>query len=377
MRPARLPARVYFRRRVVVFGSIGALLVLVILASAGALSGSSKPTTNSHPRRVRPKIAEYRTVGVRYFSYTDSSRSTYNYVTGEIAKGRKITVELRYPAKGTHKPGTDTSSGAAIVKRKAYPLIVFAPGYRLRPSDYHVLLDSWVDSGYLVASVEFPNTTYPASEAAYAANLPHGTPETDLYLEPGDLAFAIDSLRASARTKKNWLDGLVNPSELVLAGHSDGGSAAAALVYDSPYADSGLDIDAVAVLSGSEFALAGQSYHQPATKGVPLLVLQSAEDRCEAPSSAVQLYNAIGPPKYLDVLTNASHLGAVDGTNSAATGVVKATTTAFFANSLGIRSVSTAEIASAGTVTGVASLTSEATVAAIPAPLGASSCPAG
>jgi hypothetical protein len=255
-------------------------------------------------------------------------------------------------------------------------MVVFAPGYRLQPSDYAPLLDGWVRAGYLVASVEFPATTYPASDVPYAAHLPHGVPETDLYLEPGDIAFGIHALERTASSPGQWLHGLVNVRAVVLAGHSDGGSAVAALVYDSSYAQPDLAVRGVAVLSGAEFPIAKQTYAQPSTGAVPLLVVQSAADRCDAPSGAVQLYNAIGAPKSFDELTSASHLGAVNGTNADAFAVVQRTTAVFFAAAIGTTPRSESQLAAAGSAAGVASLVSISTVAPIPAPPGGTVCPA-
>jgi predicted dienelactone hydrolase len=313
-------------------------------------------------------------IGVRTFSYLDSSRLTYNYVTGTSTKGRRIEIELRYPGTSSTAPSGQIDPGARVAKRRAYPLVVFAPGYRLQPSDYASLLDAWVHKGYFVASVDFPNTTYPGSEAAYTAGLPHGLPETDLYLEPGDLAFAIASFERTASTRGSWLDGLIDRSQLVLAGHSDGGSAVAAAVYDAPYAHPELGVRGVVVLSGAEFPIANQKYGQLATP-VPLLVVQSAADRCQPPSDAVQLYDAIGTPKYFVELSSASHLGAVDGTDAGATAAVEAVTSAFFAEVFDQGNQSASGIVTAGTVSGIASTSTTATVSPIPSPSGPTVCP--
>jgi pimeloyl-ACP methyl ester carboxylesterase len=201
-------------------------------------------------------------------------------------------------------------------------------------------------------------------------------PETDLYLEPGDIAFGIHALERTASSTGQWLHGLVNVRAVVLAGHSDGGSAVAALVYDSSYAQPDLAVRGVAVLSGAEFPIAKQTYAQPSTGAVPLLVVQSAADRCDAPSGAVQLYNAIGAPKSFDELTSASHLGAVNGTNADAFAVVQRTTAVFFAAAIGTTPRSESQLAAAGSAAGVASLVSISTVAPIPAPPGGTVCPA-
>jgi hypothetical protein len=89
----------------------------------------------------------------------------------------------------------------------------------------------------------------------------------------------------------------------------------------------------------------------------------------------VQLYNAIGSPKYFDELTNASHLGAFSGTNADAFRAVADTTISFFDSAFGIDKTTSAQFTTEGTVKGIATLVSDPTVAPIPTPPGATVCP--
>ena len=113
-------------------------------------------------------------------SYTDPSRTTFSYTTGKRTNGRTIKVELRYPATVKVQPVGGTAADAPITHgAPRIPSVVFAPGYRLGPSDYDALLDGWVHAGYIVASVEFPNTTAPVCPTPHAAaNLPTAIPRT-------------------------------------------------------------------------------------------------------------------------------------------------------------------------------------------------------
>jgi predicted dienelactone hydrolase len=312
-------------------------------------------------------------VGLRTLSFTDPSRKTYNYTTGATLASRTVGVEIRYP---TYAGAVGTEAlNVAITHRKSYPLILFAPGYRLRAEDYLPLLDSWVKAGFLVAALQFPDTTYPASEPPYAANLPHNLPEADMYNEPADVAFALRQLEDASTTKGNWLHGLIDPTEVALAGHSDGGNVVAAVVYDKAYQVAGINVRAVAVLSGSEFAIANQSYSQPSSPGVPLLVVQSAADTCNPPDQAVQLYNAIGAPKYFLELDNATHLGAYDGTDPAASSIVEKTTASFFSNAFSSNTTADQALLTTATQAGISSLTDPSLAAPIATPPGSSACP--
>ena len=130
----------------------------------------------------------------------------------------------------------------------------------------------------------------------------------------------------------------------------------------------------VVVLAGSRFALANQNYGQPSTGAVPLLVIQSNADSCNAPDNAVELYNAIGSPKYFDEIEGASHIGMVNGTDAKAA-VVEKVTEAFFSNSLGRDHVTVADLTAAGTVTNLSTLVSNLETAAPISGPAAAQCP--
>jgi predicted dienelactone hydrolase len=337
-------------------------------------SGSTPPAAKSPSTTTvttpAPKQLE---VGVRTFSFTDPSRKTYDFTTGKTLVGRTVGVEIDYPTY-LGSPSSETPN-VSIVSRKSYPLIVFAPGYRLRAQNYETLIYSWVKAGFLVAALEFPDTTYPATVPPYKAQLPYGLPEADMYNEPGDIAFAIRQLSAATSAKGNWLDGLINKNAIMLAGHSDGGDVVAALVYDAAARITGVSVRGVAVFSGAEFPIKGQTYSQPTGPVVPLLVVQSMTDICNPPSSAVQLYNAIGAPKYYVDLTNATHLGAYDGADQQASAVVARTTVAFFQGAIGASTISTPTLSAQATEAGVSSLLTSSVLAPTATPSGATTCP--
>jgi predicted dienelactone hydrolase len=363
------------RRRAVVGVGLLAALSLIGFAFSAAFGGSTPPsstTTTTSTAATAPPTHQLE-VATRTLSFTDPSRKTVNYVTGKSAAGRTIGVDLDYPTY-LGSPNIETPN-VAIATHKSYPLIVFAPGYRLDPANYTTLIDSWVKAGFLVAALKFPNTTYPATVAPYKAGLPVGSPEGDMYVEPGDVAFVIHQLEAAATAKNNWLDGLINKNAVLLTGHSDGGDVVAALIYDAAARMTGINVRGVAVLSGAEFAIKAQTYSQPTGPSVPLLVVQSMTDTCNLASSAVQLYNAIGAPKYYLDLDNATHLGAYDGTDAQASAVVARTTIAFFQEAVGTSGTSAAALSAAATDTGVSSLLTASLLAPISVTTNTTTCP--
>ena len=163
------------------------VLCLIGYANSTAKGGTTPPQATIHPTTTVTTIpVQQHYVCVRTYSFTDPTRKTYDYTTGKTLAGRTVGVELEYPT--YHGSAGIETPDVSIVSKKSYPLIVFAPGYRLRPQNYTTLIDGWVKAGFLVAALEFPDTTYPATEPAYRAQLPFGSPESDMYNEPGDVA---------------------------------------------------------------------------------------------------------------------------------------------------------------------------------------------
>jgi hypothetical protein len=364
------------RRRITVFGGLAGLIALGTFGLVSVLSGTpSRPVAVTRTTVVTPHRAPHHVVGLasRSFTFIDPGRSTFDYTTGKRIDRRSLGVEFLYLTKAG--VADRITPDAPIERRMAYPLVLFAPGYRLRTANYTTLLEAWVRAGFLVASISFPDTTYPASDVPYSAHLPYGLPEGDLYNQPGDVAFLLGKLNASAQGGA-WYDGLVDPHRIVLAGHSDGGSTVAALVYDSAAPHTSVAVRGVVVLSGSEFPISGQTYAQPSSGEVPLLVVQGTADRCSPPAGAIGLYDAIGAPKDLDLLTGASHLGPYDGSEPTSFGVVQRLTTRFLEDAVGASSVTSTSLATAGNAPGVAVLSSNAHVLEIPAPPGGTVCPA-
>jgi pimeloyl-ACP methyl ester carboxylesterase len=218
-------------------------------------------------------------------------------------------------------------------------MIVFAHGYDVTPDTYAPLLDAWAQAGFVVVAPFFPDEQASAVAAQHGANT-----EDDLVNEPEDLTFVTRSiLQASANESSGCavVSGLVEPSEIALAGHSDGATAAGMLAYDHGddpqgvnYADlrSGIDYRAVVILSGAEDTV--QSYAAQASRP-NLLVIQSLADQCNPIRDDVKLYDAIHQPnKWFLELRTAHHLPPFDGTDLPAFRVVVATSISFLQLSL-------------------------------------------
>ncbi len=102
-----------------------------------------------------------------------------------------MQVEILYPTLGP--PGSVVDLAAPAYRFGPYPLIVFAHGYNVDPNTYRALLASWAGAGYVVAAPFFPDTSLPAVAAQQGADT-----ESDMFNQPGDVAFVVSQVVAAA-----------------------------------------------------------------------------------------------------------------------------------------------------------------------------------
>jgi hypothetical protein len=272
-------------------------------------------------------------VGLARCTFVDTTRTTYDYATGQTLPNRVLPTEIRYPTAAQVASGARLGA-IPLARPGGWPTIFFAPGYDVTPDDYAALLDAWVRDGFVVVAPTFPDTN---PTAVAAANPAYGQPEDDLTNQPGDVIFVVHAaLSASMKAAScRVLHGLLDPGELALAGQSDGGDTVALVAYGQSGPGAGLgntlpiaDIKATAILSGAEWP--GDSYG--AGPGAPaLLVVQSTTDECNPPQESVALYDAINETnKWFLTLHDADHLGPYDGDDATGFGNVVAVTTRFF-----------------------------------------------
>ncbi|HUY07089.1 MAG TPA: hypothetical protein VMU99_07515 [Acidimicrobiales bacterium] len=311
-------------------------------------------------------------VGERTVLYLDRSRTTFNYLTGAVTPGRRLINEIRYPS--SERSVGERADAPVLYRTAPYPVIVFAEGYRARPDLYAKLLDTWVREGYVVVSPEFPDTTYPATDAAIDAGYPHGNPEDDLVNEPGDIAFVLSQLARFTLRPRGLLHGLVNLNEVILAGQSDGAALVGAYAFDMKYALNRTPIRAVAIFAGYEISADSARYEEPVSGVVPALIIQSAADTCNEPELSVQMYNHIRGEKFFLRINGATHLGPFDGSDIAGFDAVRNMSLRFFAHALTPATVSAAAVLKAGRLSGIGVPSMAPSVASIPLPAGSPYC---
>lgn len=324
------------RRTVMVAGcalvvTLAGVLATSTAAPVGAVSSRSARTTS-------PPFG----VGVARCTFVDHSRSALNYTTTPyrvIPGGRTLVTEIRYPITPRSGGPAESNGATPLPQTGGYPMVVFAHGYDVTPDTYAKLLDAWVRQGFVVVAPFFPDESATGVAAQHGVNT-----ENDLANEPGDITFLTRSILASSANDSSnchVVSGLVNPSQLGLAGHSDGAEAVGMLAYDhgnNPqgvnFAElrTGLAYRAVILLSGAEETT--QSYADEALHP-NLLVVQSLADRCNPMRFGVQIYDAIHQSnKWFLELQTAHHLPPFDGVDAPALSVVVATTVPFLRASL-------------------------------------------
>jgi dienelactone hydrolase len=249
--------------------------------TASALVSPPAPAGVARPERYEVSVAHLRLV--------DHHRAVAGVGPDEA---RILPTTVWYPETSSATPAPGTGADAA----SSFPLIVFAHGFDLFPSTYARLLHAWARAGYVVAAPVFPRTN------------PHaggGLDEADVVNQPGDVGFVISRLIERSTASSGALSGLIDPSAIAVAGHSDGGETALAAAYDTCCRDR--RIDAAIVLAGAQLPIEGGRYLR--AHGPPLLAAQGTADTINDPSKTRALYDGAPTPKYLLWLHGADHLG--------------------------------------------------------------------
>lgn len=281
-------------------------------------TSTAAPTTSTtaNPASINPDA-----VGVRSFTFVDTSRLIRppHTATGK-PEPRTLVTYLYYPAvsqksresSSSSSPGNSQDAGSSENRdtsqygpsqindfpraygSKPLPLIVFAHGFDLWPWQYQPLLDSWVNAGFVVAAPVFPLTN-PAA--------PGGLFEEDIVNQPQDVNFVLSQLMGLNGQAGSPIAGLINASEIGIAGHSDGGETMMAVGYDTCCINH--EVKAAAILSGAKLYLDGGSYFPPGTP--PLLVVQGTADTVNLPQHSQHIWEEAPPPKYFLQLAGAGH----------------------------------------------------------------------
>lgn len=235
-------------------------------------------STSAQPARTHVERAGHRAALPSVLRLVDESRKIR--LPGGRRVARPVTTHLWYP------PAAEGSG--------PWPLLVFGHGFATTPFRYKRLLRSWAAAGYLVAAPVFPLGN---------ANAPGGPDESDMVNQPRDMSFVITQLLAASASAQSPLHSLVDRKRIAVAGQSDGAETAFATAYERPWHDR--RVRAALILSGAELG----RHVQILSHTAPLLAIQGTADRINPPVYSLDLFRAVGRPKFLLVLRRASHLG--------------------------------------------------------------------
>jgi fermentation-respiration switch protein FrsA (DUF1100 family) len=278
-----------------VLATAGALAAALAASSAG---GGRRGAVAGAGRRPRPAPARAPArpssfaVGLETVRLVEPGR-TVRLPDGS-SEPRTLLTYVRYPALGSPR-ATDVRGAAPARAYGPFPLVVFSHGFAEMPALYAKLLQAWAHAGFVVAAPVFP---------LEAADAPGGPDESDLINEPRDIRFTISRLLAASASGAGVLSGLLAPSEVAVAGQSDGGDATLAVAYNSQDRDP--RVKAAVVLSGAELPGLGGFDFPPGSP--PLLATQGTADTINLPGETETYFAAARAPKYLLELLGAGHL---------------------------------------------------------------------
>jgi alpha-beta hydrolase superfamily lysophospholipase len=183
-------------------------------------------------------------------------------------------------------------SANGLVAPGQLPLIVFAHGYDVQAATYSVMLDDLTRAGLIVAAPEFPgeSTAYPGPAV-----------ESDLVNEPCDMEFVAASLEDHPPAA---LRQALQHAPLIVAGHSDGATAAAWAGYAATC--STIPIRAVVALSPNDVPMTGAFRF-----GLPpvLLAMTGTADEVNPIANTLALYEHVPATAWLATVDGGSHLG--------------------------------------------------------------------
>jgi dienelactone hydrolase len=309
--------------------------------SSAAAELRSAPSAGP-PTAPSPPPAAPWAVGLRVLRLVDHSRTIA--LPDGTTEPRTLVTEVFYPAEGGAGQRAVPDAPPAV-SNGPFPLIVFGHGFEVTPQLYVRLLRAWARAGFVVAAPVFPREN---------ADAPGGPDESDLVNQPADVSFVISRLLALSEVGSGPLAGLIDTSQIAVAGQSDGGDTALAVAYDGPYRDR--RVSAAIILSGAEIPFL-PSFTFP-RGGPPLLATQGTSDTINAPSATYSYFAAAQRPKFLLRLIGASHLPPYSS-EQPQLGIVQRVTIAFLNDYLRHRHGALKRLIRLGNVPGSASLQAE------------------
>jgi len=197
----------------------------------------------------------------------------------------------------------------------ARPLILLVHGADGDPADLAALADVWARAGYVVVQPHFPANRKQANGKALGV---------DLVEQAKDARFVLDEvLDRSASSTPGPLRGRVDVAHIGAAGMSLGGQTVYGLISHTCCRDG--RIGAAVVMAGVHDPFPEGSYVK---QRLPVLLVQGNLD--VGYHHSLSSFPALAPPKWFVTLLNERHSAPFEVPRDASSGIVDATTVAFW-----------------------------------------------
>jgi len=245
-------------------------------------------------------------VGEVQETYIDTSRPTQASPPNPAQPSRTLVTTILYPAAANATSSTPQARAAPDRSGAPYPLLMFSHGLGGSPEIYQPLLQQLAAAGFVVAAPIFPLTH---------ANTPGGTVAGDVINQPGDISFVLTQVLQASNGKGGPLAGLVDPTRVAVAGHSNGAITTLGLAANTCCRET--RARAAVIMAGTAEAFPGGQYDF--AKAPPLLIVHGTDDALIPYDQGVAVFNSAQGPKGLLTVTHGDHgaAAALDGTSAA------------------------------------------------------------
>ena len=285
------------------------VMVVLAVAMLGACSSSSGGSNagSSPSTATKTSAAPYAKTGPHAVGYTelklaDGRRVVVWYPAEAGSKGAVQQIDVasflspelqaQVPAEDRILSPTSARADAAPAKQAGgYPLVVFSHGFAGFPEQSSTLATHLASWGFVVAAPEHVERSLGGLLGTSAQGVAKAA-------DPDVLASTADAL-TEASEGSGVLKGMVNPDEIVTAGHSAGAGAAYAFASADPR---------VKAFIAYSVGFGGQGGPAPATPEQPGMVMLGTQDGIIPPSASEEVYAGMNPPKHLVKIPEAGHL---------------------------------------------------------------------
>lgn len=230
-------------------------------------------------------------VGVRTFTFEDTTRPTPPNGDFPGAPTRQLVTEVWYPATGAGGRDAELAAGDA-----PYPTILYSHGFSgFRSAESH-LTRHLASRGYVVAAPDFPLSNIGA---------PGGPTINDVANQPGDVTFILDELLAMSSDPGSTLPGALDVTRIGASGLSLGGLTTLLVTFHKGLREPRIEAALPMAPPGCFFTSRFFS-----TVRVPLLVMHGDSDQLVPfRQSGKRVFHRARRPRHLVGIRNGSHTG--------------------------------------------------------------------